>query len=145
MTDKRKSKRLAKIRAAWRSYSKQIKQIPASQLYDKENIISTYREFEEIMRYDSSLAGKTNKAKVKSLIDLAKYQTNYRTARRFASQFRDESVSYDLQVEQVRQMHTHDLYNMHKDEIEAFKEDLMKQGFSNKEIAEAVSQYYFGS
>lgn len=142
MKDKRKSKRLAKIRAAWRSYNKEIKKV---KVYDKENVIKTYSKFEEVMRTDDSLVGKTNKAKVKYLVDLAQYQTDYKTARRYLKKFKDTSKDYEEQLEAVRAMHTHELYDLHKAEIEAFKTAQRNAGMSNRDVAEAVSTNFFGS
>lgn len=141
--DKRKSKRLAKIRAAWRNYKKEISKVKI--IVNTENIITSYSEFESTMKYDEDLAHKTNKAKIKQLVDSVKYDTPYNTARRWVKLHRDESMTYEEQLEKSRRMHTHEFYDAHRDEIEDYKKELKKKGYKNNQIAKMVSQYYYGS
>lgn len=151
----RSTKITNKYSQAWNAYQNWLK-VNNKLIKDQGNVIQSFSRFELTMKADKSLQGLSIQKRLIKLTNDLKYRTNYKTAKRILKVFKESPEYQNLSpeaarakmaedFESIRQMTTRQLYDLHKDSIEAYKEELMKQNLSKREIAKMVSQYYFGS
>lgn len=156
---KKLSKKTRKMNGYYAQYKKLIKEHPEALKYsagkvkgqDKE--IMDHAKFNEIW---NDLSG-TSKQKWKKIKESVLYESNYNTARGFFKVIEKDNAEYKKmnkkdrakyrkqKITELRKMHSWDIYEEYKDQIEAEKERLRELNKTNKEINDYISMNYFGS
>ena len=124
---------------AWQKYKARQKANPNKIREGQE--IYTLGEFKEI--YEQA-GRRLNKVK-----NEVQYQTSYKTFRKIAKAYREkfgkEKGFKPLEGDVARKLNTRELADLIKDDITTFRQKLLAEGLSKKDIRLAVSEYFFGS
>ena len=124
---------------AWQKYKSWQKANPNKIREGQE--IYTLGEFKEI--YEQA-GRRLNKVK-----NEVQYQTSYKTFRKIAKAYREkfgkEKGFKPLEGDVARKLNTRELADLIKDDITTFRQKLLAEGLSKKDIRLAVSEYFFGS
>lgn len=124
---------------AWQKYKAWQKANPKKIREGQE--IYTLGEFKEI--YEQA-GRRLNKVK-----NEVQYQTSYKTFRKIAKAYREkfgkEKGFKPLEGEVARKLNTRELADLIKDDITTFRQKLLAEGLSKKDVRLAVSEYFFGS
>ena len=124
---------------AWQKYKAWQKANPSKIREGQE--IYTLGEFKEI--YEQA-ERRLNKVK-----NEVQYQTSYKAFRKIAKAYRakfgKEEGFKTLEGDVARKLNTRELADLIKDDITSFRQKLLAEGKSKKDIRLAVSEYFFGS
>ena len=124
---------------AWQKYKAWQKANPNKIREGQE--IYTLGEFKEI--YEQA-GRRLNKVK-----NEVQYQTSYKTFRKIAKAYREkfgkEKGFKPLEGDVARKLNTRELADLIKDDIKTFRQKLLAEGLSKKDVRLAVSEYFFGS
>lgn len=124
---------------AWQMYKAWQKANPNKIREGQE--IYTLGEFKEI--YEQA-GRRLNKVK-----NEVQYQTSYKAFRKIAKAYRakfgKEEGFKPLEGDVVRKLNTRELADLIKDDITTFRQKLLAEGLSKKDVRLAVSEYFFGS
>lgn len=105
-----------------------------------ENYLSSYGQFKESYLSYEGKGSRLAKIKAASL-----YETDIKTAER-AYEVIKQYGKHAVSLEKLRTMNTHEAVKEYlHDEIKEYAAQLEAEGYSNKDIAVKVAQYYFGS
>lgn len=156
---KKLSKKTRKINGYYAQYKKLVKEHPEAAIYSAGKVkgtdkaIMNHNEFKDIW---NDLSG-TSKQKWKKIKESFLYESSYNTARGFFKVVEKDNAEYKemnkkdrakyrkQKITELRKMHSWDIYEEYKDQIEAEKERLRALNKTNKEINDYISMNYFGS